>query len=89
MTTFTTKRLNKTKFGVLAFFSLTYKNQFYIIYLLNNGENMKDPRISIRLTESEHEALKIVAARKHKKIQQIMLEYINELIKDEVQNGKN
>ena len=38
---------------------------------------MKDPRISIRLTESEHEALKIVAAKKHKKIQQIMIEYIS------------
>ena len=38
------------------------------------GENwMKDPRISIRLTEKEHESLKIVAARKHKKIQQLMI----------------
>ena len=55
---------------------------------------MKDPRISIRLTESEHEALKIVAAKKHKKIQQIMIEYIYQLIKEDLikedsQNEKN
>ena len=50
---------------------------------------MKDPRISIRLTESEHEALKIVAAKKHKTIQQIMIEYIYQLIKEDSQNEKN
>lgn len=50
---------------------------------------MKDPRISIRLTEQEHEALKIVAAKKHKKIQQLMMEYIHELIKEESTHEKN
>ena len=50
---------------------------------------MKDPRISIRLTEQEHEALKIVAAKKHKKIQQLMMEYIHELIKEESTREKN
>lgn len=45
---------------------------------------MKDPRISIRLTDKEHEALKIIAAKKHKKIQQIMLEYIHKLIEEEL-----
>lgn len=50
---------------------------------------MKDPRISIRLTEQEHEALKIVAAKKHKKIQQLMMEYIYKLIKGEDKNEKN
>ncbi|MDD3232219.1 MAG: hypothetical protein PHO06_02570 [Clostridia bacterium] len=50
---------------------------------------MKDPRISIRLTEQEHEKLKIVAAKKHTKIQQIMLEYIHELIKEDVNDEKN
>ena len=50
---------------------------------------MKDPRISIRLTEQEHEILKIIAAKKHKKIQQIMIEYIHKLIKEEEKNEKN
>ena len=50
---------------------------------------MKDPRISIRLTEQEHEILKIIAAKKHKKIQQILIEYIHELIKEEGNNEKN
>lgn len=50
---------------------------------------MKDIRISIRLTEQEHEALKIIAAKKHKKIQQLMLEYINELIKENSTNEQN
>lgn len=50
---------------------------------------MKDPRISIRLTEKEHESLKIVAARKHKKIQQLMIEYIYQLIEEDSQNEKN
>lgn len=50
---------------------------------------MKDPRISIRLTGQEHEALKIVAAKKHKKIQELMIEYIYQLIKEEFNNEKN
>lgn len=50
---------------------------------------MKDPRISIRLTEQEHEALKIIAAKKHKKIQELMMEYINKLIKEDTQSEKN
>lgn len=50
---------------------------------------MKDPRISIRLTEQEHEALKIIAAKKHKKIQELMIEYIYMLIKEEIQNEKD
>lgn len=50
---------------------------------------MKDPRISIRLTEQEHETLKIIAAKKHKKIQELMIEYIYMLIKEEVQNEKD
>lgn len=50
---------------------------------------MKDIRVSIRLTEQEHEALKIIAAKKHKKIQQIMIEYIYKLIKEDAYNEKN
>ena len=50
---------------------------------------MKDTRISIRLTEHEHEELKIIAAKKHKKIQQLMIEYIYQLIKENSQNEKN
>lgn len=44
---------------------------------------MKDPRISVRLSKEEHELLKIVAAKKHTKIQQLMMDYIHELIKEE------
>ena len=50
---------------------------------------MKDIRISIRLTEQEHESLKIIASKKHKKIQQLMIEYINKLIKENFANEKN
>lgn len=50
---------------------------------------MKDPRISIRLTEQEHEALKIIAAKKHKKIQQLMMEYILELIKEALKSEQD
>lgn len=50
---------------------------------------MKDPRISIRLTEKEHETLKIIAAKKRKKIQQLMIEYIYQLIKENEKNEKN
>lgn len=50
---------------------------------------MKDIRISIRLTDVEHETLKIIAAKKHKKIQQIMIEFIHKLIKEDAPNEKN
>lgn len=50
---------------------------------------MEDIRISIRLSEQEHESLKIIAAKKHKKIQQLMIEYIHQLIKEDLQNEKN
>ena len=50
---------------------------------------MKDPRISIRLTEQEHEILKIVEAKKHKKIQQIIIYYTHKLINEEKNNEKN
>ena len=50
---------------------------------------MKDPRISIRLTEQEHEKLKIVAAKKHRKIQELMIEYIYKLIKEDTQSEEN
>ncbi len=50
---------------------------------------MQDTRISIRLTETEHEQLKILAAKQHKKIQQLMIDFIRELIKSEAQNEKN
>ncbi|MBP3292013.1 MAG: hypothetical protein J6M26_06220 [Clostridia bacterium] len=50
---------------------------------------MEDVRISIRLTADEHIALKIIAAKKNKKIQQIMIEYIAKLIKEDLQSEKN
>ncbi len=50
---------------------------------------MKDTRISIRLTAEEHTALKILAAKQHKKMQQLMIDFIRELIKAETQNEKN
>ncbi len=46
---------------------------------------MKDVRISIRLSEDEHTKLKVFAARQKKSIQDIMLEYVKNLIKE----GKN
>ena len=44
---------------------------------------MKDPRISIRLTDDEHQKLKIIAIKKKKSIQDIMIDYIHKLIKKE------
>ena len=44
---------------------------------------MKDPRISIRLTEDDHQKLKIIAIKKKKSIQDIMIDYIHKLIKKE------
>jgi len=44
---------------------------------------MKDIRISIRLSEQEHETLKIIAIKKKQSIQQLMLEYISNLINRE------
>ena len=76
----------------LAFwrFLLTFISLQVIIILDKIMEKiMKDPRISIRLTEQEHEKLKIVAAKKHKKIQELMIEYIYKLIKEDTQSEEN
>ena len=43
---------------------------------------MKDIRISIRLSENEHTKLKLLAVKQKKSIQDIMLEYIKNLIKE-------
>ena len=45
---------------------------------------MKDIRISIRLTEEEHECIKIIAIHKKKKIQQLIHEYIQTLLKENI-----
>ena len=37
---------------------------------------MKDIRISIRLTEEEHTKFKILAAEKHKKMQDMLSSYV-------------
>lgn len=44
---------------------------------------MKDPRISIRLTEDEHYQLKMLALKRKKSVQKIMIEYIREEINKE------
>ena len=43
---------------------------------------MKDIRISIRLTEEQHTKLKILAIKQKKSIQQIMCDYIENIIRE-------
>lgn len=49
---------------------------------------MKDIRVSIRLSEEEHTKLKIIAIKKRKSMQNIILEYIREEIKREDKNNE-
>ncbi|MFI3250998.1 MAG: hypothetical protein R3Y07_08555 [Eubacteriales bacterium] len=44
---------------------------------------MKDLRVSIRLTPEEHEEFKIFSLKQKKSMNQILLDYIRELIKKE------
>lgn len=47
---------------------------------------MKDIRISIRINEQEHESLKIAAIRKKTTIQNMIHEYIEKIINEDVAN---
>jgi len=47
---------------------------------------MKEPRVSIRLCEEDHVKLKIIAAKKKKTIQCMLLDYIKDLIKEDTDN---
>lgn len=82
----TNKNNFKFQNGVLAFFLDISGSRKYT---QSGDEIMKDTRISIRLTEEQHLKLKIISAKKRKKIQEIMIEYINSLIDEEVKNEKN
>lgn len=44
---------------------------------------MKDPRISIRLTEDEHIKFKTIAIKKKKSMQDLLIEYVKKEIKKE------
>lgn len=49
---------------------------------------MKDIRISIRLSDEEHKALKIIAIKKNTSMQELLIGYIKSKIKREQQNEK-
>ena len=48
---------------------------------------MKDIRISIRLTEEEHEAFKILAIKRKKQMQKILVDFVRSEIEKEKQNA--
>ncbi len=74
-------------FGVLAFFLLCIILKFDKIMI---GGCMKDPRISIRLSEEEHIKFKMLAIKKKKSMQDLLVGYVRrEIKKEEVKsNGK-
>ena len=43
---------------------------------------MKDIRLSVRLTETEHKKFKMIALKKNKKMQDLLSSYIREEIKN-------
>ena len=49
---------------------------------------MQDVRISVRLTKEEHEQLKILVIKRNTNINQFLLNYIKEEIKNEQKKDK-
>lgn len=49
---------------------------------------MKDTRLSIRLSEEEHVKFKLIAVKSKKKMQDILYDYVKEIIKAEEENAK-
>lgn len=47
---------------------------------------MKEPRVSIRLSEEDHIKFKIIATKKKKTMQGLLFEYVKKLIKEDKDN---
>lgn len=50
---------------------------------------MNEKRINVRLTEEQHEKFKMIAVKMKKPMNQILVDYVDEIIKKEESNGEH
>lgn len=71
----------------MAFWRFFVDLIFIMIYnVICIGEEMKEPRVSIRLSEEDHIKFKIIATKKKKTMQGLLFEYVKKLIKEDKDN---